>query len=183
MKRVGKLFALITTGIVCFWVCGTGYCETTKVVKHMAVEHKAEMEKWLRTHRDFRMATEADCDCSDSLKDIRFSNSPGWPANPNYLSYYVVGDFNHDGMGDFAVLLIKKEMFMEKLYVGIFNGTSVSNQYMPTILKAKGFDIVETGLFYGPPRPKPYSLIIGVFNSEGVAIVPSKNGYKFDDSE
>jgi hypothetical protein len=37
---------------------------------------------------------------------------------------------------------------------------------------------MKAGLFYGPPRPKPYRLIVGTFESEGLVLQPLGNTYR-----
>jgi hypothetical protein len=41
-----------------------------------------------------------------------------------------------------------------------------------------GLDLKGQGLFYGPPRPKPYRLLIGRFEAEGATLSPSGRTYK-----
>jgi hypothetical protein len=45
-------------------------------------------------------------------------------------------------------------------------------------------DLTYSALFYGPPRPKPYRLLLGRFESDsGALLIPHGRGYKWDDSE
>jgi hypothetical protein len=41
----------------------------------------------------------------------------------------------------------------------------------------RGLDIQGQGLFFGPPRPKPYRLLIGGFESEAAILVPRGRSY------
>jgi len=45
-------------------------------------------------------------------------------------------------------------------------------------------DLKYMGLFYGPPRPKPYRLLLGPFESDsGGLLIPHGRGYKWDESQ
>ena len=43
-----------------------------------------------------------------------------------------------------------------------------------------GLDMKQQGLFYGPPRPKPYRLVLGRFEADGTMLVPSGKTYRLE---
>jgi hypothetical protein len=77
----------------------------------------------------------------------------------------VTGDFNGDGATDFAVVVIKEHAEHEFTLL-VFNGPLDQKRPLPAFVDAHS-DLTKTdGLFYGPPRPKPYRLVLGPFESE-----------------
>src|SRR5215211_2300663 len=92
-------------------------------VPQLIPKHKAVLQKWLAQKPNFRLAIEEDCgDCQDDLAQIRRGDGGKWKAVPNYQPYYSVGDFNSDGIEDFAVALIKTDKQEQRFAIAIFNG-------------------------------------------------------------
>jgi hypothetical protein len=100
---------------------------------------------------------------------------PGWPPNPGYHPYYVAGDFVGDGIEDIAIGVIAFKD-TTKFRVLILHG-----KRRPAFLSER-LDIRQ-GLFYGAPRPKPWLLGVGPFESEGVLFEPTATGYRLSDSD
>jgi hypothetical protein len=98
---------------------------------------------------------------------------------PDYHPYVISGDFNNDGQADFAVVLIdtKQGKLTGRYAVVIFNGPVRDADQRPAFFKA-GLDLKYHGFFYGPPRKKPYRLILGRFEAEGATFVPEGATYK-----
>ena len=122
---------------------------------YISLEHRATLQHWLGSHTEFRLALETDCGCENNIEKIRKGQGGPWQAQPNYHPFYVSGDFNSDGKEDFAVILLKGT----ERYAAVFNG----GEKEPAYLSSKN----AAPLFFGPPRPKPYHLIMGSFSSEG----------------
>ena len=136
---------------------------------------RAVLGQWLEQHPALHVATDADCQCSDGIAQIRKGSGGVWKANPNYHPYYAFGDFNSDGAQDFAVVLIDSA---KKLHLVIFNGPvapGISPAYQST--KYVG------ALFFGAPRPKPYRLVVGDFGSEGGLFKPKGKSYFYVGSD
>ena len=132
---------------------------------YVSAEHRVTLLHWLEARPEFRLALDADCDCKSDIEKIRKGGGGPWKAKPNYHPFYVAGDFNSDGKEDFAVVLLTGN----ERYVAVFN----SGETEPSYLSSKGV----APLFFGPPRPKPYRLIMGGFWSEGAIFEPSGHSY------
>ena len=124
-----------------------------------------------------RRATDADCgDCADDIAELRAGSSGAWTPVPDYAPYQAVGDFNNDGKIDFAVVLIDTSKQARPFVLAIFNGPLRAEMPKPSFIK-NGLDLRGGGLFFGPPRPKPYRLIVGHFGAEGVELNPRGASY------
>lgn len=98
---------------------------------------------------------------------------------PDYHPYVVTGDFNGDGIEDFAVVVIQRSKQENSFELLIFNGPLKSESAAPACT-GSGVDLKYQGLFYGPPRPKPYRLLLGRFESDsGSLLLPSGRSYKW----
>ncbi len=65
----------------------------------------------------------------------------------------------------------------------MFNGPFKSETLSPAFMQS-GMDLKYSGLFYGPPRPKPYRLLLGPFESDsGALLIPHGRSYRWDDTE
>lgn len=117
---------------------------------------------WLEKHPDFRLLTDDDCACDDDLADIRAKNR-------DYHPYFAVGDFDGNTMKDFAVVVAARSTGTR--HVQIFSAT---RQGGLSYLSPK----VGNGsmLFFGVPRPRPYRLVVGAYESEGAIFVPRGDG-------
>ena len=105
-----------------------------------------------------------------------------WKPVRDYHPYVVTGDFNGDGMEDFAVVVVDPRKQEKNFALIVFNGPLNSSTQSPAFIES-GMDLKYTGLFYGPPRPKPYRLLLGPFHSDsGGLLVPHGRGYKWDDT-
>jgi hypothetical protein len=133
------------------------------------------LESWLALHTTFRVATDADCECSDDIQQMR-AGGVSEPV-PDYHPYRAVGDFNGDGTVDFAVVLIDRSKKDHNFTIAVFNGPYHGQTSSPAFLQS-GFD-KGIGLFFGPPRPKPYRLVLGPFESEGDILMPYGKTYRF----
>jgi hypothetical protein len=102
---------------------------------------------------------------------------------PNYHPYIATGDFNGDGVEDFAVILIDRSKQEKNFALVLFNGPFRSERQSPAFFQS-GMDLKYYGLVYGPPRPKPYRLLLGPFESDsGALLIPHGRGYRWDDTE
>jgi hypothetical protein len=121
---------------------------------------------WLARHAEYRVATDEDCECRDDIKQMKAGYGGVWKPAPDYHPYTAIGDFNSDGIEDFAVVLIDHSKQENNFALLIFNGpfrTEVASS--PALMKS-GLELKGQGLVYGPPRPKPYRLLLGRFESE-----------------
>jgi len=106
-----------------------------------------------------------------------------WKPVPDYHPYTVTGDFNGDGVEDFAVVLVDSQKKEKNFALIVFNGPFKPGAVSPAFMES-GMDLKYAGLFYGPPRPKPYRLLLGPFESDsGSLLIPRGHGYRWDDGE
>jgi hypothetical protein len=133
---------------------------------YIPLKHRAVLNSWLVSHPESRLAIDADCNCAEGLEQLKGGEGGPWQPKPNFHPFYVAGDFNSDGKEDFAVVLLKGA----QRYAVVFNGGSGQPVYFESIGNT-------TALFFGPPRAKPYRLVLGSFMSEGRTLEPVGHGY------
>jgi hypothetical protein len=127
---------------------------------------------WLKVNAGYRMATEEDCSCQEDIATLR-EGGGAWEPAPTYHPYYATGDFNADSNIDFAVIVIGSSREHVLL---VFNGP-----YYPGAKPALMAPAPAAGaLFFGPPRPKPYRLVVGAFAAEGAMLLPKGATYVLD---
>ena len=146
----------------------------------IAEKYKPYLEAWLSSHPSYRIAIEADCIyCTESIKHMRTQNYGDWKALPNYQPYYTVGDFNSDSIDDFAVAVIDEHKTNKKFLIIVFNGPFNASSPTEPAFVSGPIDLSNAGMFYGGPRPKPWRLLVGSFESEGTLLVPKGKTYKW----
>jgi hypothetical protein len=146
--------------------------------------HRAVLDSWLRNHPNLRVALPSDCCyCADDIAKMRRGTDEVWRPVPDYDPYRAVGDFNGDGNIDFAVVLIDKTKTEEPFVLVNFNGPFTSTAKQPAFIEAD-LDLSNEGLFFGPPRPKPYRLIVGAFESDNSGLLePNGDSYRWSTEE
>ena len=151
---------------------------------HLPRQQQHVLDRWLHAHPDFRLATEADCgQCSEQIASVRRGFDTTWPAVPSFHPYYVSGDFNGDGVPDFAVALLDRSRRELPFTLLVFNGPFSSNRVAGPAFVSEPLDLRGSGIFFGPPRPKPYRLVVGPFESDNTdVLIPSGAGYCWDTS-
>lgn len=148
--------------------------ESADLPSYMKAEHSRIAKRWLSERKQYRVATDEDCRCEETIGLQRRGYGEAWKPNPDFHPYYVVGDFNLDGKQDFAVGIIGKHS--GEFSILIFHGPFTENaSYKPAHFG--GAYPLGYGMFYGPPRPAPYSLLVGPFEAEGVILKSTAKGY------
>ena len=133
---------------------------------------------WISGHPNFRVATDKDCDCADDIKQMKAGSGGVWSSVLDYHPYVATGDFNADGISDFAVVVIDRKKSAYPFTLLIFNGPFDSDAAIPAYIGAN-LDLRYAGLFFGPPRPKPYRLIMGRYGTDNSSIlVPTEKTYR-----
>jgi hypothetical protein len=137
----------------------------------------------LATHQDLRPVRLEDCEdrwvdsagnehvesCRRLVQELR-----AWTKDPAANPFYTKGDFNGDGKEDFAVVLTdahQSKTGAKSATVVVFNGPFQSAGAVEAVFSLSGRSVSESFLGYGPPRGKPWHLIIGSPESEGRALV------------
>jgi len=138
---------------------------------------------WLARHPEFRVATDADCGCAEDIQQMKTGYGGNWAPVRDYHPYAATGDFNGDGVSDFAIVVINRAKSSQNFALLVFNGPFGSKAASPAFIEA-GLDLKGRGLSFGPPRPKPYRLVVGPFESDNTAIlVPRGRTYKLQWNE
>lgn len=145
---------------------------------YISARHRLVLRKWLAREPDLRVATDKDCGpCETDIANQRRERGA------DYHPYYAVGDFNRDGREDFAVALIELEADREgqvtqKFAVAVFNAPFAGRRSTPPAFFQDNLNLRDGGLFFGPPRPRPYRLFIGLFtNDAGLTLLPRGRKY------
>ena len=90
---------------------------------------------------------------------MRNGYGKAWSAVPDYHPYIATGDFNGDGVTDFAVVVIDGAKSANSFEILVFNGPSHSNTKAPAFVQSR---LEGDALFFGPPRSKPYRLVVAL---------------------
>jgi hypothetical protein len=154
------------------------YCGHTLTPREQKV-----IDVWLSKHPAYRAATDADCDCQEDIQQMKLGYGGKWTPYPDYHPYAVTGDFNGDGAKDFAVVVIDRSKSEKNFTLLIFNGPFGSKIVSPAYIES-GLDLRGQGMSFGPPRPKPYRIVVGPFESDNTSIlVPAGHSYKVQVNE
>lgn len=146
-------------------------------------QEQGTLTTWLARHPEFRVATDADCGCPEDIQKMKTGYGGNWTAVPDYHPYAATGDFNSDGVSDFAVVVITRSKSAQNFALIVFNGPFGSKAASPAFFQS-GLDLRGQGLSFGPPRPKPFRLVVGPFESDNTAIlVPQGRSYKLQVNE
>jgi hypothetical protein len=141
------------------------------------------LEAWLIRHPNYRAATDADCNCPEDIQQMKAGYGGAWKPVPDYHPYVATGDFNGDGVSDFAIVVVNRSESAQNFTLLVFNGPFGSKLASPTFVES-GLDLRYQGLSFGPPRPKPYRLVVGPFESDNTWIlVPQGRTYRIQVNE
>jgi len=147
----------------------------------LTTQEQTVLQNWLAQHPGYRIATDEDCDCADDIKQMKAGSGGVWKPVPDYHPYTATGDFNGDGVEDFAVVVVERSKQEDNFALLVFNGPFKPETASPAFMKS-GLELKYQGLFYGPPRPKPYRLLVGQFNSDtALRLIPHGRGYRLGD--
>ena len=136
------------------------------------------VSEWIERHPAYRIATDADCKCAEDIQQMKAGYGGDWKPVPDYHPYIATGDFNSDGVPDFAVVVVDGSKPIKNFSLLVFNGPFGAKSASPAFVES-GLDLSYQGLSFGPPRPKPYRLLVGPFESDNSWIlVPKGHTYK-----
>lgn len=122
-------------------------------------EDRETLNIWLKEHSELKLALDSDCRCNNLIAQMNeWAEYHGTKGNA-FHPYYVSGDFNFDGNMDFAAAFIDVRRQENNFVLVIFNGPVQENKLKKLAYVLKSLNLKEGGLFYGPPRPKPWMLM------------------------
>jgi hypothetical protein len=132
---------------------------------YIPLQHLNQVDAWLKTQEGYRLATIEDCDCLESIVSLRKGDGAAWKPKPNYEPYYATGDFDGDGIKDFAVIVrpIIKE---DEAKVLVFLSGQSGKSAIPLVYPLRDKTIRGIGLFLGRSRGNVAKLLVGAFSSE-----------------
>ena len=139
-------------------------------------DQRATLETWLKRNPQYRPATESDCDCDEDIATMRKSGPFGTPI-PDYVPYFMAGDFRKNGASAFAVLVVRtggRESGGDRLL--ILDGPFSAAGKQPALSKDIG-SIKHVGLFKTHGENYP---LLGQFFSEGCSYAPKGQTYVED---
>jgi hypothetical protein len=143
----------------------------------LTAQEQKVLKGWLSKNQEDRLATDEDCDCAGDIAQMKAGYRGTWKSVPDYHPYTATGDFNGDGVEDFAVVVIDSSKKVKNYTLLVFNGPFDVEKAVPNFIKP-GLDLKYVGLFYGPPRPKPYRLLLSGFESDsGSLLIPRGQSY------
>ena len=133
------------------WLCSVSpaWCGHTLTTREQKI-----VQSWLARHPAYRAATDADCNCPEDIEHMKAGYGGDWTPVPDYHPYVATGDFNSDGVRDFAIVVVETSKSKKKFTLLVFNGPFHSGA-SPAYAES-GLDLQYEGLSFGPPRPKPY---------------------------
>jgi len=141
----------------------------------LSARNRAILDHWLQKHPHFTLARPEDCSCPDDIAAMKNGDGGAWAPVPDYNPYVATGDFNSDGAEDLAVVVRDRTLQAKAFRFLIFNGPLRSG--IPPAFEERDLEARREGLFFGPPRPKPYRLLIGGFETEAAILVPKGKSY------
>lgn len=163
---------------ICLAICFPARCGHTLTAREQTV-----LKSWLVNHPQYRLAINKDCDCEGDIQQMKTGYGGLTTPVPGYHPYVATGDFNGDGVRDFAVVVIDREKKEKNFTLVVFNGPFRPGTTSPAFIES-GLDLKRSGLVFGPPRPKPYRLVLGPFESDsGVSLAPQGRSYRLEHPE
>ena len=98
-------------------------------------EQKA-LKSWLAHHAEYRLATDGDCDCAGDIAQMKTGYGGLMKPVQDYHPYVATGDFNSDGVEDFAVVLIDHRKQEKNFALIVFNGPFKSDTVSPAFMES-----------------------------------------------
>ena len=143
-------------------------------------EDKSALDGWLTKHSEFRLAVDSDCKCDEMIAQMNEWTAYHGYKDVRFHPYYVTGDFNGDGIRDFSVALLNSKKQTANYEILVFNGPFNEKKAKNPAYRIKDLDLEKKGLFFGPPRPKPWVLMFGDFETENdFGIFPQGESYEY----
>jgi hypothetical protein len=135
--------------------------------------HKVAVDRWLALNTSFRVAMLSDCMCQGDLPAI-------YKQFDNRHPYYARGDFNADGVEDFAVVVVDRDVKPNTPYPNYFNaslllfGGPITGKSNPAFMARAIGTPPGAQLFQSTDAS---SLMVGKWESSGALLVHKSGGY------
>jgi hypothetical protein len=100
----------------------------------LAPQEQKALTNWLAKHPQFRAATDQDCDCAEDIQQMKAGDGGIWRPVSDYHPYLATGDFNGDGIRDFAGVVIDRTKSTHQFTLLVFNGPFSSDAVEPTFI-------------------------------------------------
>jgi len=130
---------------------------------------RQDLARWMESHPGYRLATENDCNCRDDIDELRRGSGGAWKPQPTYQPYYAQGDFDGNGLLDFAVV-VRDEAQGGASQILVFLRRSEGHDTQVASKPIDRGDLRGFGLFVGTPAGKRTKLLAGAFGSEGYEV-------------
>jgi hypothetical protein len=136
----------------------------------IAPQHSEAIQAWLDAHPLYRLAADDDCKCDEDI---------GPPGARETHPYFAVGDFDGDGIDDFAVVAIPKQVG-PKIMVVVFFGSASGFGRDSLEIPLQFPNVLSAGLFVGKSHDKAKGkrsiLGYGAFESEWEELSVNRRG-------
>lgn len=163
-------------GLAIFGILGfsSPYSCLASSLGQMAPQNAKELQKWLDLNKEYRMATLEDCNCIEDVKLMRQGDGEVRKPQPAYQPHYAIGDFNGDGVQDFAVIV--RPIASEKGALALlFLAQRSAQGVVPIKYPIPDPTIQSYGLFVDRSNKKKARLLVGLFASEDEEVpIPKK---------
>jgi hypothetical protein len=160
MKRIFFVLLLLVMPIVAL---------AQRSVSEYTPAQRAALQSFISRNPSYQFIPETRFD-AETLSAARNQ----WGFGRNFKPYYQTGDFNRDGRGDFAVILLSGRNVDDPnrgLHVVVFNGVQ-GNTYRVAHIEREEF---STALFINTRRNR---LHVGIMETDSVGcFVPAGRGY------
>jgi hypothetical protein len=155
-----RILLVLTTAWSLFCVAGA--------LESMAPEDAKAIYAWLAKHKEYQLATVEDCNCLEGIGILREGDGKAWKPQPSYQPYYAVGDFDGNGVQDFAVV-VRPVSQQEGSQVLVFMRSALGGSNNPISYPVRSKTLEGVALFARPKKTKT-ALLVGAFSSEAEEI-------------
>ena len=165
-----RAFTLLAS-VFCLSLAGMAVYGQSIGGAHLRPQHREFVNNFLASPeggmRDYRVAVEKDCSDKEGLQEARGN------VGKSYHPYYALGDFNQDGIQDFAIVFVKKaDRASDRFKIVIFEG--LASKSFTAKWNSEDMNMGSMGIFY----TDDHGLYYGGFQAEDcIRLKPFRGGY------